>query len=84
MLQLLVEMPPGAYAPRGPNVALTRCIPAPAISQELSLGSCGEQLGVAELIPESSVERFCKAVLRWGSRLDVGRATGVTCLAPVL
>ena len=58
-------------------------LPAPAISQELSLGSCGEQLGVEELIPEASAERFCKAVLPWGSRLDVGRAGGVAGLAPV-
>jgi len=58
-------------------------LPAPAISQELSLGSCGEQLGVEELIPEPSVERFRKAVLPWGSRFDVGRASGVAGLAPV-
>jgi len=38
-------------------------LPAPAISQELGPGSCGEQLGVEELIPEPSVERFGKAVL---------------------
>jgi len=43
-------------------------LPAPAISQELSLGSCGEQLGVEELIPETSVERFRKAVFPWRSR----------------
>jgi hypothetical protein len=35
-------------------------LPAPAISQELSLGSRGEQLGVEELIPESAVKRFGK------------------------
>jgi len=58
-------------------------LPAPAISQELSLGSCHEQLGVEELIPEPSVERFRKAVLPWGSRLDVGGAGGVAGLTPV-
>jgi len=30
-------------------------LPAPAISQELGLGSCGEQLGVEKLIPEPAV-----------------------------
>jgi hypothetical protein len=58
-------------------------LPAPAISQELSLGSRGEQLGVEELIPEASVERFYKAVLPWGSWLDVGRAGGVAGLSPI-
>ena len=58
-------------------------LPAPAISQELSLWSRGEQLGVEELIPEASVERLRKAVLPWGSWLDVGRASGVAGLAPV-
>ena len=46
------------------------------LNQELSLGSCGEQLGVEELIPEASVERFFKAVFPWGARLDVRRAGG--------
>ncbi len=55
----------------------------PAISQELNLWSRGEKLGVEDLIPQASVERFCKAVLRWGSRLDVGRAGGVAGIAPV-
>ncbi len=58
-------------------------LPSPAIGEELSLGSRGEQLGVEELIPEPSVERFRKAVLPRGSRLDVGRAGGVAGLAPV-
>jgi len=58
-------------------------LPAPAIGQELSLGGCGEQLGVEKLIPEPSIERFRKAVLPWGSRLDVGGAAGVTGLAPL-
>ena len=56
-------------------------LPAPAISQELGLGSSSEQLGVEEIIPEPSVERFLKAVLPWGSRLDVGGAGAG--LAPV-
>ena len=58
-------------------------LPAPAISQELSLWSRGEQLGVEELIPEAAIERFRKAVLPGGSRLDVGRAGGVAGLAPL-
>jgi hypothetical protein len=58
-------------------------LPAPAISQELSLGSRGEQLGVEELIPEPTVERFRKAVLPRRSRLDVGRAGGVAGIGPV-
>jgi len=58
-------------------------LPAPAISQALGLGSCGEQLGVEKLILEPSAERFRKAVLPWGSRLDVGSAGGVAGLAPV-
>ena len=58
-------------------------LPAPAISQELSLRRRGEKLGVEELVPEPSVERLGKAVLPWGSRLDVGGAGGVAGLAPV-
>jgi len=58
-------------------------LPASAISSELGLGSCSEQLGVEELNPESFVERFRNAVLPCSSRLDVGGATGVTGLAPV-
>ena len=58
-------------------------LPSPAIGEELSLGCCGEKLGVEELISESSIERFRKAVLPRGSRLDVGRAGGVAGIAPV-
>jgi len=58
-------------------------LPAPVISQELGLGSCGEKLGVEELIPEPSVELFRESVLPGGSRRDVGRAGGVAGLAPV-
>ena len=58
-------------------------LPAPAISQELILGSRREQFWFEDLVPEACVERFCKAVLPSGSRLDVGRACGVTCLGPV-
>ena len=52
-------------------------LPAPAISQTLSLGSRGEQLGVEELIPEASIERFRKTVLPRKSRLDGGRCRAV-------
>jgi hypothetical protein len=58
-------------------------LPAPAISQQLSLWSCGEQLSAEELIPEPAVERFRKAVLPRGSRLDVGRAGGSAGRTPV-
>ncbi len=58
-------------------------LPAPANGEELSLGCPGEQLGVEELITEPAVERLSKAVLPWGSWLDVGRAGGVAGLAPV-
>ena len=58
-------------------------LPAPAIGEQLCLGSSGEQLDVEEFIPESSVERFCKADLPWRSRLDVGGAGGVAGLAPI-
>jgi hypothetical protein len=51
--------------------------------EQLCLGSSGEQLSVEELAPEPAVERFCKAVLLWGSRLDVGGAGGVAGPAPV-
>jgi hypothetical protein len=54
-LQLPVELPPGAYAPGEPNAAcIFFLLPAPAISQELSLWSRGEQLGVEELIPQAA------------------------------
>jgi len=33
-------------------------LPAPAIGQDLRLGSCCEQLGVVELIPEAAVKGF--------------------------
>jgi hypothetical protein len=56
---------------------------APAISQELSLGSHGEQLGVEELIPEAAIERFRESVLPGRSRRDLGRAGGCAGLAPV-
>lgn len=42
-------------------------LPAPAISQQLGLGSRGEQLGIEKLIPRSSIERFNKPVRPWGS-----------------
>jgi len=58
-------------------------LPAPVISQELGLGSCGEQLGVEELIPEPSVVRLHKAILPWGFRLDVGGVSGVDGLAQI-
>jgi hypothetical protein len=58
-------------------------LPAPAISQELSLWSRGEQLGVEELIPEPPVERLGKAVLPRGSGLDVSSFDGGAGLAPV-
>ena len=83
MLQLLVELPPGAYAPGGPNAAGMCVLQAPAISQQLSLWSRGEQLGVEELIPEPPVERFGKAVLPRRSRLDIRRAGCVAGIAPV-
>jgi hypothetical protein len=38
-------------------------LPAPAISQQLGLGSHGEQLGVEELMPEAAIKRFRKSVL---------------------
>jgi hypothetical protein len=58
-------------------------LPAPAISQELSLWSRGEQLGVEELISEPPVERHGKAIFPRGSGLDVGRFGGGDGLAPV-
>ncbi len=45
----------------------------PAIRQTLGLGYGCEQLGVEQLILEAAVERFGKAVLPLGTRLDVGR-----------
>ena len=48
----------------------------PEIGQALGFRQRGEHLGVQEFIPEASVERFCKAVLPWGSWLDIGRAGG--------
>ena len=61
-LQIHFELPPGAYAPGGPNVADCFLLPAPAVNQVLSLGSRGEQFGVEEFITEPSVERFGKAL----------------------
>jgi hypothetical protein len=58
-------------------------LPAAAIGQDLSFRGCGEQLDVEELIPEPSVERLSKAVLPWGSWLDVSRAGAATGLTPV-
>jgi len=63
MLQLPVELPPRAYAPGGPNEACRRnrvklmgvVLPAPAIGQDLSFRSCGEQLGIEEFIPKPAV-----------------------------
>ncbi len=91
MRQLPVELPPGAYAPGVPNVACSRSrvellyvvLPALAISQELSLWSRGEQLGVEELVPEPPVARLGKAVLPWISWLDVGRTGCVAGHAPI-
>jgi len=57
--------------------------PAPAISQELGLGSCGEQLCVEELIPEAAIERFRETVLPRGSWCDVRRAGSSAGLTPV-
>ena len=58
-------------------------LPPPAISQALGLGHAGEQLGVQELIPEPTVERFGKAVLPRRSWFDVGRGDAAV-LAPAL
>jgi hypothetical protein len=58
-------------------------LPAPAIGQDLRLWSCGEQLGVEELIPEAAVEGFRESVLPWGSRRDVGCDGGGAGLASV-
>lgn len=58
-------------------------LPAPTIGQALGLSHRGEQLGIKELIPEPSVERFGKAVLPGGSWLDVGRNVDAA-LAPTL
>ena len=41
----------------------TYCPRLLTIGQELSLGSCGEQFGIEELIPESTVKRLRKADL---------------------
>jgi hypothetical protein len=56
---------------------------APAISQELSLSSRGEQFGVEEFIPAPATERLDEAVLLWRTGLDVGRAGGGAGYAPV-
>ena len=83
MLQLLVELLPGAFVLEG-RMGLHYVVTlASAISQKLSLGARCEQLCVEELITEASIERFCKAVLPWGFRLDVVRAGRVAGLAPV-
>lgn len=58
-------------------------LPAPAIGQGLSLRSCGEQLGIGELIPEAAIEWLGKAVLPWRSWRDVDRAGGGSGLTPV-
>ena len=58
-------------------------LPAPTIGQDLRLRSCGNQLGVEELIPEPAIERLGKAVLPRGSWLDVSRAGGAAGLTPV-
>ena len=54
-----------------------------AISQDLRLESCGEQLSVEEFISEPAVERFRESVLPWRAWLDVGRAGGGAGLTPV-
>ncbi len=56
-------------------------LPPPAIGEELSLRSRGEQFGVEEFIPEAAIERLGKALLPWGSRFDVSRG-GTRGLAP--
>jgi hypothetical protein len=35
-------------------------LPAPAIRQSMSLGHCGEQLGVQKLIPERTIKKSYK------------------------
>ncbi len=63
----------------------TECVvfKAPAIGQQLSHGSRGEQPGVDEVTPEPPVERLGKAVLPRGSRCDVGRPGCGPGLTPV-
>jgi hypothetical protein len=63
---------------------LPECVvlPASAISQELALGSRGDQLDVEEPNPDAPVERLCKVVLPRRYGLDVGRTVGAG-LAPV-
>jgi hypothetical protein len=55
MLQLLVELPPGAYAPGGQMQPELIVLPAPTIGQDLSLRSDGKQLGIEEHNPEPAV-----------------------------
>jgi len=56
-------------------------LPAPSVGQALGLSHRGKQFSVEELIPEPAVERLCKAVLPWGSWLDVG-GLGTAVFAP--
>ncbi len=56
-------------------------LPAPAVGQALGFRHRGKQFGVEEFIPEPAVERLCKAVLPWGSWLDVG-GRGAAVFAP--
>ncbi len=60
MLQLTVELPPGAFAPGGPIAPECGGLLAPSLSQQLGLGIRGEHLVFEELIPEPAIARLDK------------------------
>jgi hypothetical protein len=55
MLQLRVELPPGASAPGGPSAAYLSCTLSADIRQDLRFRSRGEQLGIEEFITQPAV-----------------------------
>lgn len=53
------------------------------LGQDLPLRSCGEQLGVEELVARAPIERLGKAVLARGYWRDVRRAGAAAGVTPV-
>jgi hypothetical protein len=63
VMHRLLKLPPGMYAPEGPNGAGGCCTPSASDQPSLGLGHADEQLSVQEVIPESAIERFGKVLL---------------------
>jgi len=62
-MQQLLELPLGAYAPRGPTRPERVVLPTPLIAQGLHLSRGGEQLCDQKLVPKPDIKQLGKDLL---------------------